>query len=129
MSAPRTNVEKQVRRHIGPLIGMAAVTVLVVVMFVLWLGYEAAETDQPAGATDEVGAPAPDAAVTPDVIETAPQSGTSTSQSPIAPVPVPQGQSDEGQSSQQSPDQAKTGPVVPGQGDSGPPPQGATTTP
>lgn len=103
MSAPRTNAEKQVRRHIGPLIGMAAVTVLVVVMFVLWLGYEAAETDQPAGATDEVEAPAPDAAVTPEVIETAPQSGT-TSQSPIAPVPVPQGQSDDGQSGQHSPD-------------------------
>lgn len=47
MSAPRTNLEKQKRRHIGPLIGMAVVVLFGVVLMVYWLFEEAAESDVP----------------------------------------------------------------------------------
>lgn len=37
MAQPDTNVEKQARRHAGPLIGMAAVLLFVLVALVWWL--------------------------------------------------------------------------------------------
>ncbi|MFN3845595.1 MAG: hypothetical protein ACK4RZ_07210 [Paracoccaceae bacterium] len=50
MSAPQTNIEKQQRRHRGPLIGMAVLVVVVLLGLVWWLGQEAAGSDQPQGA-------------------------------------------------------------------------------
>ncbi len=46
MSAPRTNVTTQGRRHRGPLIGMAAVVLLVMGMFGYWM-YDEASNGQP----------------------------------------------------------------------------------
>ncbi|TGD64007.1 hypothetical protein EYC08_11270 [Tabrizicola sp. WMC-M-20] len=45
MSAPQTNIDKQKRRHRGPLLGMIVVVIAVGIGFVWWLGYEAAESD------------------------------------------------------------------------------------
>ncbi|MFN4130663.1 MAG: hypothetical protein ACK4GC_12750 [Paracoccaceae bacterium] len=45
MSAPQTNIEKQKRRHRGPLIGMIVAVIAVVIGFVWWLGYEVTESD------------------------------------------------------------------------------------
>lgn len=42
MSAPQTNLEKQRRRHRGPLIGMALVAVFGVGLIAYWLFEEAA---------------------------------------------------------------------------------------
>jgi len=47
MSAPRTNIDKQKRRHRGPLIGMALVVVLVIAGFSYWLVDEAADGQSP----------------------------------------------------------------------------------
>lgn len=44
MSAPQTNIEKQKKRHRGPLIGMALLVVVAVPVFLLWLTPDA-ETD------------------------------------------------------------------------------------
>lgn len=48
MSAPQTNIEKQKKRHRGPLIGMALVAIFGVGMIFFWLMDEAASTDAPA---------------------------------------------------------------------------------
>ncbi|MGB3244580.1 MAG: hypothetical protein WBB25_08600 [Sulfitobacter sp.] len=42
MSPPDTNLEKQKRRHIGPLIGMALVVIIAVSLIVYWIGEEVA---------------------------------------------------------------------------------------
>ena len=47
MSAPRTNIETQARRHRGPLIGMALVVIFGVTLIVYWLLEEAATADTP----------------------------------------------------------------------------------
>ncbi len=53
MSAPRTNLEKQRRRHWGPLLGTALVTLFAVGAIVYWLAEEAANSDpQPPAGTD-----------------------------------------------------------------------------
>tara|TARA_R110002049_G_scaffold10127_3_gene50446 strand:+ start:154811 stop:155062 length:252 start_codon:yes stop_codon:yes gene_type:complete len=81
MSSPDTNLDKQKRRHAGPLIGMAVVTVLAIAIIVYWVGEEVAtapengaetvqegltadelndgKVDAPANATVEEVAPAP----------------------------------------------------------------------
>jgi hypothetical protein len=50
MSAPHTNIDKQQRRHRGPLIGMALVVTLVAIGFIWWLGIEAGDPDLAPGA-------------------------------------------------------------------------------
>ena len=53
MSAPRTNLEKQRRRHWGPLLGIALVTLFAVAVIVYWLAEEASNSNtQPPGGTD-----------------------------------------------------------------------------
>ena len=47
MSAPQTNIEKQKRRHRGPLIGMALAVVFGVGLIVYWMLDEAAEGQSP----------------------------------------------------------------------------------
>ncbi|MDZ4310913.1 MAG: hypothetical protein U1A24_10220 [Cypionkella sp.] len=48
MSAPNTNIEKQARRHRGPLIGMALAAVFGVGLIVFWLFEESSQSDPPA---------------------------------------------------------------------------------
>jgi hypothetical protein len=63
MSAPKTNIDRQVARHRGPLFGMMAVGGFVAVLLVGWLFYE---SDGASDATDTVPAdPAPETTTTP----------------------------------------------------------------
>lgn len=55
MSAPQTNIEKQKRRHRGPLIGMALATIFGVAMIFFWLMHEASN-----GANPGTAPPAPE---------------------------------------------------------------------
>ena len=57
MSAPQTNIEKQQRRHRGPLIGMAVVVALVAIGFVWWLGIESGNPDLAPGAQSPLVTP------------------------------------------------------------------------
>ena len=50
MSAPQTNIEKQTKRHIGPLVGMA-VAVAVAIIVAIWWGMTANEPQVPPDAT------------------------------------------------------------------------------
>jgi multidrug efflux pump subunit AcrA (membrane-fusion protein) len=71
MSAPKTNIERQVSRHRGPLYGMLAVGGFVAVLFIGWLFYETS------GATDATEVPpatTPETTVEPTT--TAPATGT-----------------------------------------------------
>ena len=53
MSAPRTNLEKQRRRHWGPLLGTAIVTLFAAGVILYWLMEEAANSNpQPPAGTD-----------------------------------------------------------------------------
>jgi hypothetical protein len=54
MSAPQTNIEKQKRRHRGPLIGMVLVTIFGVAMLFFWLTGEAADGNKPGDAQPAV---------------------------------------------------------------------------
>lgn len=47
MSAPKTNIETQKRRHIGPLIGMAVVVIFGVGIILWWQLEEAAQGASP----------------------------------------------------------------------------------
>lgn len=68
MSAPRTNLETQKRRHLAPLLGMALVVVFGVALIVYWQFEEAAGGNSPAPdaalptstGTDPVAAPVAD---------------------------------------------------------------------
>lgn len=66
MSAPRTNLETEKRRHIGPLLGMAAVVIFAVGLIIYWQFEEAAQgnspdpTEQPADRAGDATAPLPD---------------------------------------------------------------------
>lgn len=57
MSAPQTNIEKQKRRHRGPLIGMALAVVFGVGLILYWLLDEAAEGQSPLDAEPAVTVP------------------------------------------------------------------------
>ncbi|MFP4274283.1 MAG: hypothetical protein ACLFRU_04590 [Paracoccaceae bacterium] len=59
MSAPKTNITKQKRRHRGPLVGIAASVLLAFVLLVLLLGWLWLRTDGPEGAEEQVETPAP----------------------------------------------------------------------
>ncbi|MEQ8877142.1 MAG: hypothetical protein RIC49_12100 [Phycisphaerales bacterium] len=54
MSSPKTDIQKQERRHKGPLIGMVGVVLFASVLLVgliLWLGYQG---NEPGNAAPEV---------------------------------------------------------------------------
>lgn len=51
MSAPRTNLETEKRRHRGPLIGMAVVVIFGVGLILYWLFQESAQGNSPASDT------------------------------------------------------------------------------
>lgn len=67
MSAPRTNIETQKRRHIAPLIGMALVVIFGVGLIVYWQFEEVAEGNSP----------------TPDAVQPA-ETGTQPAAAPVA---------------------------------------------
>jgi hypothetical protein len=67
MSAPRTNLETEKRRHKGPLIGMALVVIFGVGLIVYWQFEEAAQGNSP----------------TPDAVQPA-QTGTDPAAAPVA---------------------------------------------
>lgn len=70
MSAPKTNIDRQVSRHRGPLFGMIAVGGFVAVLLVGWLFYEA---DGASDATQIVPAdPAPGTTTAPTAPATQP---------------------------------------------------------
>jgi hypothetical protein len=61
MSAPRTNIETQKRRHRGPLLGMIAAVLFGVILIGYWLIEEVATADNPteiAPGAQDTGAPA-----------------------------------------------------------------------
>ena len=47
MSAPHTNIEKQKRRHIVPIVAMIAILIVVIIGFVWWLGDETNDPEMP----------------------------------------------------------------------------------
>ena len=47
MSAPKTNIETQKRRHWVPLVGMALVALFGVLLITYWVGEEAVNSDPP----------------------------------------------------------------------------------
>lgn len=66
MSAPRTNIEKQKRRHLVPIIGIVLVVLIALAGFVWWFGDETSNPEMPGqvpGPVEEMPAqPAPNAA-------------------------------------------------------------------
>lgn len=89
MSAPKTNLQKQKRRHWGPLLGIAIVLIAATIL-ILWLLGHLADTDTPETAPvpaveeEEGGLPAGGQAVTP----TSPDATDATT---IEQVPTPAG--------------------------------------
>ncbi|MDQ7262065.1 hypothetical protein NM680_09685 [Paracoccus sp. PS-1] len=62
MSAPRTNLEKQKRRHLVPIIGIIAVVLVVIAAFLWWFDDETSNPEIPGqvpGPVDEITEPAP----------------------------------------------------------------------
>jgi cytoskeletal protein RodZ len=110
MSAPNTNLEKQRRRHRGPLIGIVLVILFVGVILVWWLGDEFSMSENPGsttldpatasqsvGAADEGSLPTEvdpltneDAAVTPDAtVPLSPDAPTPEAAAPLEPATDP----------------------------------------
>lgn len=54
MSAPQTNIEKQKRKHKGPLIGMAVGVLFALGMLVLLIGYVTDKGGVPQGADTQI---------------------------------------------------------------------------
>lgn len=55
MSAPQTNIEKQSRRHRGPLVGMAVGVAFVAVLLIAFMVWTTANGQEPREATPEGG--------------------------------------------------------------------------
>ena len=72
MSAPKTNIEKQSRRHRGPLIGMWIAVGLALLLFLIWLIWVFAYAEP------DVGAPDPNAPGMQGEVETMPTTTTVT---------------------------------------------------
>jgi len=54
MSAPETNVEKQAKRHKGPLSGMAGGLLFVGVLLVAFMAWTFMQADEPEGAETQI---------------------------------------------------------------------------
>lgn len=68
MSAPKTNIETQKRRHIAPLIGMALAVIFGVGLIVYWQFEEAAQGSSPGSDVTDVPEPRPTDATNPPVV-------------------------------------------------------------
>ncbi|MBQ1202732.1 MAG: DUF2273 domain-containing protein [Loktanella sp.] len=74
MSHSENNLDRQVKRHKGPLIGISAGLIFVAIILFWWLGTEAAEAPGPTDTTDDQ--PAISQEVAPDEASSAPQDVT-----------------------------------------------------
>lgn len=54
MSSPQTNLEKQKRRHIGPIVGISAALAFALVLFLGWSFWSAQEATPPEGADVQI---------------------------------------------------------------------------
>ncbi|KFI31490.1 hypothetical protein CN97_10850 [Haematobacter massiliensis] len=99
MSAPNTNIEKQTRRHRGPLIGMMLVVIFAVGIIFFWLARDTANAPGPDGADVQIDgrtgapvqdqtAPATQGTVTPGA-PTSGQTGTPGQSGPAGTVTQP----------------------------------------
>ena len=77
MSAPRTNIEKQLRQHRGPIIGMAVILLVVLLGFVWWLADETDDPQMPGDTpVEEMTTPATPAPPADATTAPAPEAGT-----------------------------------------------------
>ncbi len=74
MSAPHTDLERQKRRHRGPLIGIIVVLLFVSAIFAYFVLYEFGQSDP---ATSDAPTDTPVSTTTPEVITPAPQADPS----------------------------------------------------
>jgi type IV secretory pathway VirB10-like protein len=89
MSAPRTNLEKQRRRHWGPLTGIVAMLVLVSVLITVYMVYLAdTETPEQAPVTTQAPAIAPLPAEGAPSTPMSPSPGPQVVEQPAPPAPV-----------------------------------------
>ncbi|TRW93064.1 hypothetical protein FNJ84_20505 [Paracoccus sp. M683] len=68
MSAPRTNIEKQKRHHLVPIVTIIAILIFVGLGFVWWLSDETTDPIMPgevAGPVDDLPQPPPTPSATP----------------------------------------------------------------
>ncbi|WP_199257413.1 hypothetical protein [Paracoccus binzhouensis] len=82
MSAPRTNIARQRRRHLVPIIGIAAAVLIAILGFLWWFADETSNPEIPGeipGPADEVPAPAPETGTAP-APDPAPDAGASPAQ-------------------------------------------------
>lgn len=54
MSAPKTDLEKQEKRHRGPLTGIVGVVVFALALLLLFVGYVVWQGDSPEGAEQQI---------------------------------------------------------------------------
>jgi hypothetical protein len=73
MSHSENNLDRQVKRHRGPIVGISAGLLFVAIILFWWLGTEAAEAPGPADTTQD---PAISQEVAPDEASPAPQGVT-----------------------------------------------------
>lgn len=68
MSAPRTNIDKQKRRHLVPIVTLIVILLAVGLGFVWWLADETSDPVMPGevtGTADEISHPSPTPPITP----------------------------------------------------------------
>ena len=111
MSAPDTNLERQRRRHIGPLMGMAVAAIFGVGIILYWIFEDTANSPGPQGADVQIDGRTGQPSSTPPIVAPAPvemvpaapstpgngtptqpgvQPGPVTPAAPVTPQPVQQ---------------------------------------
>lgn len=55
MSAPKTNLDKQKRNHIVPIIGIIAIVIITIIAFIWWVGDETDDPQMPGQEGGPVG--------------------------------------------------------------------------
>jgi len=120
MSAPRTNIEKQKRRHVVPLVGMAVGLIFVAFLFLGNLGDVASEGQTPEQTSATVDGRTGDVdPVTPSQGDSGPAGSTTTADVPAT----------EGSMPAEDSTGTATGDAATAGGDTGPAPSDATAIP